>query len=118
MNYTWEEFDRDCEALAKRIGKHYDGIYGIKRGGWVVAVKLSHLTGMKVLDKPIMNCIIVDDIADKGNTLQKYLGYDMATLFYKKTSRITPLYYAHETTDWIVFPWETKESSKADYERI
>jgi xanthine phosphoribosyltransferase len=31
-----------------------------------------------------------------------------AVLFYKPTSTFKPDYYAQETTEWIVFPWEVK----------
>lgn len=69
------------------------------------------VTGKKVL--------IVDDVADTGKSLQ--LARDhvvqqgaaevrIATVYRKPWSVITPDYYEAETSGWIVFPWETKDT--------
>jgi hypoxanthine phosphoribosyltransferase len=60
--------------------------------------------------------LIIDDLADTGETLDavtKLLKEHMpdatiksAVLFYKIKSKVKPDYYAKETADWIVFPWE------------
>lgn len=60
--------------------------------------------------------LVIDDIADSGKTLDYVMTLlkknlptqtiKTATLFYKKRSVIKPDYYAEETEDWIVFPWE------------
>lgn len=66
--------------------------------------------------KNFKSILIVDDLVDSGKTMEhviQILREDLpgttikiATLFYKNTSCIEPDYYAEETEDWIVFPWE------------
>jgi len=66
--------------------------------------------------KSFASILIVDDIADTGETLLYILELlkrdispitiKVATLFYKKKSKLIPDYYVEETSDWIVFPWE------------
>ncbi len=61
--------------------------------------------------------LIIDDIADSGETLDFVITLikealpnatiKTAVLFYKPKSKIKPDYYVEETTDWIVFPWES-----------
>jgi len=62
--------------------------------------------------------LIVDDIADSGKSLNWVVSFlrdhlpeadiRTAVLFYKQSSMIMPDYYAAETADWIVFPWENQ----------
>jgi hypoxanthine phosphoribosyltransferase len=35
-----------------------------------------------------------------------------ATVFYKPHSKLKPDYFAGETSDWIIFPWERLEATK------
>lgn len=69
------------------------------------------ITGKKTL--------LVDDIADTGKSLElakihlKQQGpkeIKTVTLFQKPQSIITPNFYEKQTTNWVVFPWETKET--------
>lgn len=91
--------------------KHIRNVYGIPRGGLPIAVHLSHFLDLNFLTNPFEKMheetLIVDDIADTGLTLKKYGSlYLTATLFYKPKSEVKPDFYIHETTYWIVFPWE------------
>lgn len=63
--------------------------------------------------------LIVDEVADTGKSLKlikEHLAKEgatevkIATIYYKPWSIITPDYYAKETSRWIVFPWEVKET--------
>lgn len=66
--------------------------------------------------KRFNSILIVDDLVDSGRSLSFVLKMiqehaphatiKTAALFYKTCSIIKPDYYAQETTDWIVFPWE------------
>lgn len=64
--------------------------------------------------------LLVDDISDTGDTLKRaYLDLSslnnkvsIMTLYYKKTTSMMPDFFIHETTDWIVFPWEYNNESK------
>lgn len=66
------------------------------------------------------NILLVDDIVDTGASFKHMLallkkGVPEATvktvaLFYKaKKSCVKPDYYAQETNEWIVFPWENDQ---------
>ena len=126
---SWADIDDAVESLAKQIEEsniHYEVIYGLARGGLVPAVMLSHrlkipmvlnmeeVWRLKVKNK---NSLIVDDISDTGETLKYFYDqkFDIATLFVREhTSKITPKYnYKNINHDnWLLFPWETKSSSK------
>ena len=63
--------------------------------------------------------LIVDDVADTGKSLQLAREHVLrqgaaevriATVYRKPWSVITPDYYEAETSCWVVFPWETKET--------
>lgn len=103
------------QILDSKIKFHY--IYAIPRGGLVIGVWLSHRLNIPLVSDhnslsyiagPIL---VVDDIADTGKTLLKYQQsrYKLATLYYKKRSIVKPHFYAEETENWIVFPWECEE---------
>lgn len=63
--------------------------------------------------------LIVDDVADTGRSLQLAKEHVLqqgaaevrtATLYRKPNSVTKPDYYEKETSLWIVFPWENKET--------
>jgi hypoxanthine phosphoribosyltransferase len=63
--------------------------------------------------------LIVDEVADTGKSLklvkehvikQGAVEARIATVYYKPWSIVKPEYYSVETSDWIVFPWEVKET--------
>jgi len=65
------------------------------------------------------NVLIMDDVADTGKSLklveshvkeQGAKGVKIATIYYKPWSEVVPDYYEKETTRWVVFPWERKET--------
>ena len=83
---------------------------------------IDHLEKLEEFDLNInkKNILIVDDISDSGHTLKHYKkqGYTTATLDVRNTTVTKPDYYCNwlETTDWIVYPWEKKDSkSIQDY---
>lgn len=115
----WNKLDEYVQTLANEIakdGKPVAGVYGMPRGGLVPAVILSHNLGVPLLLAPCENCVVVDDIADTGVTLQHFAdkGYRIAVIWYKSCSRVVPDYYAMKSTRrtlggaWIVFPWEAQ----------
>jgi hypoxanthine phosphoribosyltransferase len=70
--------------------------------------------------------LIVDDIADTGESLKlanvhiKNLGASEiknATLYQKPKSTITPDFFEKQTLNWVVFPWDTKETLRRIIER-
>jgi hypoxanthine phosphoribosyltransferase len=118
IRMSWNRFDSAARKLARQIKKSgikFRGVYGIKRGGLILAVRLSHLLDIPFLDGGIMDetVLIVDDISDTGNVL------DSITLLNKtKTACIystawtthVPDFYIYEKpkNSWVVFPWEKK----------
>lgn len=111
------------EALAAWASKNnFKNIYGIPRGGLVMAVVLSYRTGLPLVMTSAeieKDTVVVDDISDTGQTLAQLLVRlpqrpKVATLFYEKNTKEKPDFAIHEKTQWIVFPWETEESSKYD----
>ena len=137
--YTPKEFIEDCEKLADMVREYNpEVILPIARGGLSFAHLLSEildirdvycinsigyekdkkLDSVKVFNTPIMikkRVLIVDDIADSGETLKEVLKalkeknptceFKIATLFYKKSSVVQPDYTLHEATEWIEFFW-------------
>lgn len=63
--------------------------------------------------------LLVDDIADTGKTLQLAKSHlkdkgpmeiKIATLYLKPQSITKPDFYEKQTNNWIIFPWDTKET--------
>ena len=137
---SWEAYYSDVKILAEKIkasGKKYDSIYGIPRGGSILAVCLSHLLNLpvmfdrnrlmaiglsKALNKEFgttrfntstlykSNILVVDDIADSGKTITKYAKhFDTATIYRKFDCSSIPTYYVNVNKRWIIFPYECPE---------
>ena len=107
ISVRWSDVDNFIDSL--EIPDNATGVYGIPRGGLVLAVIISHRYNLPLLQAPCKDCIVVDDIADTGTTLEHYKekGYYITTMFYHKQSKVVPDYWKHEKQeDWIVFPWE------------
>jgi hypoxanthine phosphoribosyltransferase len=77
---------------------------------------LTQPVSMTVKDKRIL---VVDEVADTGQSLQIVKQHildqgakevQIAALYYKPWCTCPLDYYARETTRWIVFPWEIKET--------
>ena len=120
--YSWKLFDLDCKKIARWAkSKKFKNIYGIPRGGLVVAVQLSHFIDIPIiLDyKQISSkTLVVDDISDSGKTLAKLgkltkLKSNVATLFWADTST-PPNFWCRRKLTWVIFPWETNITSKYD----
>ncbi|MBI5614038.1 hypothetical protein HY947_03890 [Candidatus Gottesmanbacteria bacterium] len=73
----------------------------------------SLLTGKKVL--------LVDDISDTGTTFKRAISYLMeqgvlkkdiitTALIHKPHSTYTPTYYCKETPNWVIMPYEVRET--------
>jgi hypoxanthine phosphoribosyltransferase len=78
--------------------------------------KLTQPLSVDAFDKKIL---LVDDLVDTGKSavlIKSHLAQKGAkeikllTLYYKPWSIVKPDFYSKETSDWIVFPWEIKET--------
>lgn len=137
--YTYEQFDKDIEYLVRFIKQHnIDNITALYRGGLPLGVRLSNecnlplsiidfqrYDGNSVIPNLIKyaniyeanNILIVDDIADKGISLNmtiKYLSninekFNVMTL-YGSNKHSDKWKYIHEHDgEWVKFiPWEGK----------
>ena len=134
----WGNYLSDIEKLSIKLKNDFPdiknkfvGIYGIPRGGTIIATILSHELELPYIDK--MNyptdcdyigksILIVDEINDSGSTLNifknywAYYGYDLifATLCSRKGSKFKSDYNVYEiqTDSWIVFPYEKEPTEK------
>jgi len=113
---SWEDVDVAITEIAiwLQTRSHIKNIYGIPRGGLVLAVMLSHATNLPLTFKPNRyETLIVDDIADTGKTLAPYKDFTIVTLHYHKQSVVIPdLGLKEKKKAWIVYPWETECSTK------
>jgi len=115
---SYVDFLLAVQTIAKKSKDlNVDSIYGIPRGGLSIALYLSHLTGLPIIEKENINrhTLVVDDISDSGTTLAKYklLGCKIATIYYHRQSKVKPDIWIYEKgKDWIKFPWETNVSTK------
>jgi hypoxanthine phosphoribosyltransferase len=114
MYLSWDDISVLVEDLCDTIassGAEITSITGIKRGGLIPAVMISHKLNIPYVDRINKDTLVVDDICDTGETLKKSIAMYTATLHYKPTAGFTPDFYAKEVgTEWIVYPWERKDS--------
>jgi len=77
---------------------------------------LTQPVSMGVAGKKVL---VVDEVADTGKSLELVKKHivkqgacevKIATVYYKPWSVVVPDYYGKETSRWIVFPWEIKET--------
>lgn len=125
VNMSWLQFENACQQIASQVPSTITDIYGIPRGGLVLAVRLSHM-----LNKPLIRdewlisrtTLVCDDISDTGETLSELLPYNVfkfkiATLVYRPKSKIKPDFYVYEKGDkYVNFPWE-KDTSRLKSEQ-
>ena len=110
--FTWTEFDKSVDYIANQCKLwELSGIYGIPRGGLCLAVALSHKLNIPLIQKPLKNSLIVDDVFETGLTLNKFKNIEGAN-FFVLISKKKPTWWRTvnltEKKEWIVFPWENK----------
>ena len=125
---TPQKFHNDIITLCNMIPKNkYKFVWGIPRGGSIIAVYISHYcegidyleSGEGVIVDLIPETLIVDDLTDTGATLKDFaevevtstgelIVQDTAVLYYKLRSTFKPTYFVEQSPNdqWIVFPYE------------
>ncbi len=139
--YSYENFRQDTNELINKV-KEYNpnAIVAIARGGLTIVHVMAE--GLDVRDvqslrtelydktqkrdsikifnncefKDVKRVLVVDDIADSGDTFKavmeslesrnKGIKFKSAALFYKKTSIYEPDFWINEAEEWIEFFWE------------
>ena len=120
---SWNDFDILVDELADMIPEGvYEGVYAVPRGGLITGVMLSHKLILPFIDRLQSyygkKFLIVDDIADTGETLEKlkaeiFANAHTATIHYHKQSIVEPSFWVTEKgDDWIVYPWEQEDSEE------
>jgi len=78
--------------------------------------RLTQQIPVSVFDKRVL---LVDDVVDTGKSvllIRDHLARQgtketkILTLYFKPWSVVKPDFYSRETRDWIVFPWEVRET--------
>jgi xanthine phosphoribosyltransferase len=140
--YSYENFKNDTNKLITEVKPfEADAILAIARGGLTLSHAMAEglnirnvqsirtelydneckrselsLFGKCVFHQHVKKVLVVDDIADSGETLafiMKYLNknfkgvaFKSSTLFYKKSSIYEPDFWINEANAWIEFFWE------------
>lgn len=133
--YSWMDFDESIQILTNYItlsGWIPDYIVGVKRGGLVPAIKLSH-----IFDKPLImmscqlrdsndkevrlyeveeisnekNILIVDDICDSGITMSKIMVQFFSNLF--KPNNIKTCSLVYNTDQKFIVDYYTQEINRS-----
>jgi hypothetical protein len=116
--FTWDEIYDILIPFAKSLPDYSTGIWGIPRGGAIVAALVSHIRpDIEYLSEEptsyAYDTIIIDDILDSGFVFMRYKDFSYrAALVWRegaqKTYKVKPTHYGKIITndDWIVFPWE------------
>ena len=113
--FTWSEFDKSVNYIAERC-KFWklSGIYGVPRGGLCLAVALSHKLNVQIIERPLKNSLIVDDVFETGLTLNNFKNIEGAN-FFVLFSKKEPIWWntvnLSQKKEWVVFPWENKEKA-------
>ncbi|MBE0512862.1 phosphoribosyltransferase [Candidatus Bathyarchaeota archaeon] len=95
-------------------------------------IDVAETKGKPVITQPVSvsvkgkKVLVVDDVADTGESLRLVRSHleeqgatevKTATIYYKPWSVIIPDYYEKETSSWIIFPWERKETVRKIVEK-
>jgi hypoxanthine phosphoribosyltransferase len=113
--FTWNAFDRAVDILvdklrAQAVLRRVRSIYGIPRGGLVLAVALSHRLELPLTSEVARRTLVVDDISDTGRTLHRLNGEALltATIHCVSDTVFVPDVWVLEKpkNTWIVYPWE------------
>ena len=95
-------------------------------------VDVAETKGEPVITQPVSvsvkrkKLLVVDDVADTGESLRLVRSHleeqgatevKTATIYYKPWSVIIPDYYEKETSSWVIFPWERKETVRKIVEK-
>jgi hypoxanthine phosphoribosyltransferase len=114
---SWDDIDDLVNKLCLQIQDSklpINSIMGIKRGGLIPAVMVSHRLNIPYVESINANTLVIDDICDTGETLKGLVqGVPTAVLHYKlHTSVFTPSIFAeiHKGDEWLIYPWERRDS--------
>lgn len=146
--FTWNDFGKLELLLAKQINTSpykFDRLIALAKGGTTISRAIADLCGIQELSSiqiefytgiettartPVITqslpikikderVLIVDDVADSGETLALATNYlnqhgasliKSATLVTKSWTKPRPDFSCLDSDAWIIFPWETRET--------
>ena len=118
IHYSWQNFDDAVEVIANRVRaeghlQRVKRIYGVPRGGLVLAIKLSYRLGLPLAtlqEVAYGHTLVVDDISDSGETLMRLgrLAVCTATIHAVPGTTFVPDIWVEkrDKDTWVVYPWE------------
>jgi len=115
---SWDDVNQLVDKLCAQITKSeipVKSVLGLKRGGLIPAVMVSHKLGLPWSDVMLPDTLVIDDICDSGVTLRDCVCSYTAVLYHKPhTANFVPTLFAaiHEGDEWIIYPWENKDSEQ------
>lgn len=121
---TWAKFDESVGILARHFEqRHVRAVYGVPRGGLVLAVAISHALRVPLVTEPGDGVLWVDDIVDSGSTMLPEITARpnglRACLIRRGTHHPVRAAITITTPVWVIFPWESRhyaEIERAQYE--
>lgn len=121
MEYTLQMYQEDVDHIVAwwyaNPGWSIHYVYGVPRGGTLLAVDLSRRLGVTLLDHlpedyNTNSILIVDDIVDSGNTRERYRAFPYFISLVSRTNKVILTNYTcrlADAGDWVHFWWEKKE---------
>ena len=128
LYFTWADFDNAVSAIVESLERRglmprVSRIYGIPRGGLVLAVALSHRLGLPLtlsLTEVTWKgrTLVVDDISDSGQSLSPFTKTAVCTAtihVVPGTSCVPDIWVFERPKDkWVVYPWETNSERRSN----
>ncbi len=116
---SWADFNTAVAVIAARAPADlFDSIYGIPRGGLVLAVALSHAIGRPLACSVGPRTLVVDEIAESGATLRRVdlTEHPRHLVWTWVAKRDHGVNYVLRVPPgcWVVFPWESAAGADAD----
>ena len=100
-NTILENFKPD-ELIQRKMNERLDVVFG-----------KCMPSNIKLIDKPLKNSLIVDDVYETGMTLSNFKNIEGAN-FFVLVSKKKPIWwntaYLTHKKEWIIFPWENKNN--------
>lgn len=110
VNLTIEQIDqRAIEVGLRYKDSNFLNVFGVPRGGITPAAIIARILGVPLTSQPSPGrTLVIDDLVDKGTTLQKYFdeGFTTDALYYKSHSPQNLAPNGLLKDGWLVFPWE------------
>mgnify|MGYP001339296295 CR=1 FL=1 len=127
---SWRKIENGCRKIAEWARpQKFDYVYGVKRGGLIPGVILSHELNIPLCTsihefhkgKSSFKLICVDDICQKGatfNRLRESIPWGkFVSIYFSDESNFIPDFYVYlKKKSYLVFPWEnhSREAMRRD----